>query len=89
MIGAKNYLQNLRSIGFRTFNQILPNHEYAENDPSNAFYQLEKLYNKYTGQEILELCKNDIEKNYNLLLQLSKHHNILCDSVGGLGYFDK
>lgn len=89
MIGAEGYLENLRKLGFKTFNNILPNHDKIKCNPDLAFIELQKLHNTYTGNQILSLCKDQLESNYELLIEIGKKHKDISDELKGLEYFDK
>jgi hypothetical protein len=76
-IGSKDYLKKLRSIGFKTFDNIIPSdydqlEEFVRVDA--VFHLLENMISNGELDTLLERCQDDIEHNYNLLLKLSNEH---------------
>ena len=93
LIGAKGFMSRLRDLGFKTFEDIIPN--YYENFDycvEQAFRCLDDIYAKnaygFNGQQrLLDDCKEDIEHNYELLIKLSNQHLKSFNELGGLSYF--
>jgi hypothetical protein len=86
VVGSKDYLKNLRKLGFRTFDDVIPNYydqfeEFIRVD--SVFQILESLIESNAIELILDQCQSDIEHNYNLVLELSnKHLQIKKDNPG-------
>lgn len=89
MIAAPGFLDNLRSLGFKTFDNLIPNHATAENNPDEAFSKIKYLYSRYTGKEILQICQDQLNHNYQLLIELGKQHKEISQSLDGYNYYDK
>jgi len=92
LVGARGFMDKLRQLGFKTFENIIPN--YYENFDycvEQAFECLDKTYAKnFYGSrphQLLDDCKEDIEHNYKLLLELSSEHCKSYNKYGGLSYF--
>jgi hypothetical protein len=89
ILGPKDYLKKLNSIGFKTFNDIIPWYydrfeRYIRID--NIFQILSDLIETQQFEVILRECHDDIIHNYNLLLELSTKHRQI--SRGLLKYYD-
>jgi hypothetical protein len=92
IIGAKNYLKKLRSIGFKTFEDIIPDYydkwdEFTRVD--DVFQILEDILDNNSMAAILDKCQPDIEHNYNLLLKMSKEQSQLMNDNPGYFAHDK
>jgi len=92
LIGARGFMSRLRDLGFKTFEDIIPN--YYENFDycvEQAFECLDKTYAKnFYGShphQMLDDCKEDVEHNYELLIKLSNQHLKSFNELGGLSYF--
>ena len=77
VVGSKDYLKKLQTLGFRTFEGIIPDY-YDQLEGfirvDNVFQILESLIESNAIKLILEQCQSDIEHNYNLVLELSNKH---------------
>ena len=85
VVGSKDYLKNLRAMGFRTFDNIIST-AYDQTDGlvrvDRVFETLEQLIDQGID-DILDQCHDDIEHNHNLLLELStKHLHIKKENPG-------
>lgn len=91
MVGSRGFMQALRDLGFRTFENIIPNrYESFDYCVDQAFEALDWTYQEYNilPHKLLNHCKEDVEHNYNRLIELAKEHKKISDRVGTkwLGY---
>jgi hypothetical protein len=77
VVGSRHYLQNLKNMGFRTFDNVFDNTYDMETGMvrvDHIFNMLEHKLFAISGNELLEKCKSDIEHNYSLLMEIGKKH---------------
>ena len=91
IVGSRGFMQKLRDIGFKTFDGIIDNHyENFEYCVEHAFKSLDLTYanNQYghNPKKLLEHCKDDLDHNYNLLLDMARTHHRKFLAVDGLDY---
>jgi len=71
VISGVNYLRNLRSLGFKTFDGIIDeSYDTVEDDHKRWDMALEEIY-KLTKQDqvqVLQQCQDIVEHNYNIIL---------------------
>lgn len=77
IVAPAGYYTNLRNFGFKTFDNIIL--DWYDNfsgltKVDNAFIVLERLFKNNLVDNLLNLCSNDIEHNYNRLLELINQH---------------
>lgn len=83
VIGSPNYLKNLQALGFKTFDNFIPSDYDNSADllrVDNVFAVLETIVDQGVDN-LLEKCRDDIEHNYNLVLELSRQHRIAKASM--------
>lgn len=77
VVAPSGYLSDLRNIGFKTFDDHIPNWYDAFSGidrVDNAFIVLQRLFENNVFDNLLSMCYADIEHNYNRLLELVKYH---------------
>lgn len=89
LIGADGIIKKMQDLGFKTFDEVITCHQLPIIKPDIAFKTLETIYLKYSGTELLEMCKDQIEHNYNLLLNMSRHHRKVALQNNEYEYFNQ
>ncbi len=94
MVGARGFMQKLREMGFRTFENLIPNHyEKFDHCVDQAFECLDLTYQRYgtygtRPDNLLDVCQGDVEHNYNRLIELATEHKLSQDVIGSQWWND-
>lgn len=89
LIGADGIIKKMQGLGFKTFDELIMCHQLPVTTPDDAFRTLQMIYLKFTGAELLDKLRDQIEHNYSLLLNISNNHRKLSIQNDEYGYFNK
>lgn len=89
VVAPKGYLKELKNLGFKTYDNIIPNwyDNFSGLTRVDAVFDvLDQIINSNLIDSILIDCYNDIEHNYNRLIELQREHK--AKQIEHVDYYD-